>query len=308
MRRLVNAFRFAARDFSADDALTLAAALAFYAALSLAPFLLLLVWALGFLGHETGQAVIAQVQEQTGAGAGGAVKLILESARQPGVHTLAGIVTFVLLLFSATGVFVHLQHSLNRIWDVQARAGGLRAWLRKRLWSLLLMIIIGVLLLASVGLSAVAAAMFGSWHFVQIGISVVVYVVLFSVMFRFLPDARTEWRDVWLGTAVTAILFAAGNLLIGLYLGRSSVTSSYGAAGSLVALLLWVYYSAVILFFGAELTQAWVRASGRQIVPSEHGQPAEPECPPERRPERRPPDEPRGRPAPASGKAVSSQL
>ncbi len=274
IRRFFGIFKQAALDFSDDDCMTKAGALAFYGALSLAPLLLLLVWAAGFLGPEGQGAVVRQVVAQTGEQAGGIVRSILRHAQQPQARKVAGIVSFATLLFSATGVFAQLQSSLNRIWNVQAKSA-VRDWLRKRLLSLGLIVVMGMLLLVSIGLSAVLVAMFGSWSRVQIAVSLVVYSVLFALMDRFLPDAEVSWRDVWLGAVITAVLFAGGNLLIGMYLGRSGVTSSYGAAGSLIALLLWVYYSALILFYGAELTAAWARAAGRGIVPDRAAVPLE---------------------------------
>jgi membrane protein len=138
---------------------------------------------------------------------------------------------------------------------------------------------VGFLLIVSLAVSAVLAALLHTMAVVHAGVSLLVLVALFALPFKFLPDVKIAWRDVWAGAVVTALLFTLGKLLIGLYLGRSSVGSTYGAAGSLIVMLLWVYYSALIFFFGAELTQVWAHASGRGIVPDEHAQPAEPQLP-----------------------------
>ncbi len=277
-------FKQAGKDFVDDDAMTMSGAVAFYAALSLAPLLLVLVWALAFLGPHAQEQIMQQVVRQMGDQAGGAVSQILARAKQPRARSIAGVISILTLLFSATGVFAQVQYSLNRIWDVEGRSA-VREWVRKRLLSLGLIIVIGILLLVAIGLSAAFAAMFGSWFVVPVLVALVVDAILFALIFRYFPDAEVSWRDVWVGAIATAILFAIGNFLIGLYLGRSGLSSMYGAAGSLIALLIWVYYSGIIFFYGAEVTQAWARAAGRRIVaepgaePTGKGRATEPQRP-----------------------------
>lgn len=196
---------------------------------------------------------------------------------------MIGIVT---LIIGATGVFAQLQYSLNRIWDVQAKPGaGIWEWIRKRFLSLGMVVGIAFVLLVSLVISAVLSAVLGHfsgdagqtvlWRTVELAVSVIVSFLLFAIMFKVLPDVKIRWRDVMLGTLITAVLFAIGKYLIGLYIGKSGTESAFGAAGSLMVMLLWVYYSALILFLGAELTQTLARSRGRQIEPSEHAVPIE---------------------------------
>jgi membrane protein len=195
---------------------------------------------------------------------------------------LATVAAAVTALFGATGVFVQLQSSLNHIWNVEAKPGrGILGFVLTRLASFGMILGIGFLLLVSLvvsaGLSAVdsylgsvmpgAATLFKVLNF---GVSFVLITLLFAMIFRFLPDVKIAWRDVWLGAVATSLLFTIGKALIGLYLGHSSAASVFGAAGSLAIVLLWIYYSTQILFFGAELTQVYARRYGSQIVPDEN--------------------------------------
>jgi membrane protein len=182
------------------------------------------------------------------------------------------------LILGATGVFAQMQDALNTIWEVKPKpGGGVKAFLKKRLVGFGIVLLIGVLLLALIALSAVLSAIgsrFGNLNILyQVGneaISFGVIAVLFAVIFKYLPDAKVEWRDVWMGAILTALLFSIGKYLIGLYMGRSSVGSVYGAAGSLVVLLIWIYYSAQIMFFGAEFTQVFARRRGTLVQPADN--------------------------------------
>jgi membrane protein len=261
--------------FGQDDAMMLAAALAFYSALSFAPLLLIALWVAGLLGPETQAQVVDAFRQAVGPEAGAVIDAILRNAeREAGFGSVAGWVGLVALAFSATGVFAQLQVAMNRVWDVRAKAGGIGAWLRKRVLSLGMVLAILFLLLVSLVIStAVQLAFSGggaAWQALSFGVSLLLYVLLFASIFKVLPDVQIAWRNVWIGALLTALLFAVGKWAIGLYLGQGSVGSAYGAAGSLLVLLVWVYYSGVILFLGAELTQVIARRRGVEIVPDAH--------------------------------------
>jgi membrane protein len=180
----------------------------------------------------------------------------------------------------ATGVFNELQDSLNTIWEVKTKPGrGVKNIIRKRLLSFAMILVIGFLLLASLVVSAVLAAVVNYfsgvlpgigflWQILSFFISFAIATIMFGLIFKVLPDVRLAWSDVLIGASLTSLLFSLGNFLLGKYLGSSSFDSAYGAAGSLVVLLIWVYYTAQILFFGAEFTQVYARKYGRRIVPN----------------------------------------
>jgi membrane protein len=279
-------FTDAGKSFMRDDAFTLAGSLAFYAALSLAPLVVLLLWAASWLGPDTRQRMLEQLQQTAGGAEGGeGITMIVENAQQqPGLGTFAGIISLVMLAFAATGAFAQLQHIMNLIWDVKAKPGqGVSGVLRRRLLALLLIVALGVLLIASIVFSAIVSGVISQmadaapggqvvWTVLNFLAPLVVFIPMFAVIFKYLPDVQIAWRDVWIGAVVTGIMFEVGNQLIGLYLAYGGATSAYGAAGSLIALLLWAYYSSLILFFGAELTQVWARMSGRRIEPAENAE------------------------------------
>jgi membrane protein len=268
----------AVADFSSDDAMSLAAALAFYGALSLAPLLLIFLAVTSLLGPDIQEQMIQQIQSVVGERAGSVIgEIVQRGGQQRATGWISALVGFAALLLSATGAFGQMQHSLNRIWDVRPKSGGVRMWLRKRLLSLLLMLGIGLVLLLSLGLSAVLNWMFAgtgsyTWQIVNAAGMLVIYTLLFALIYKVLPDVEISWRDVWAGAIITGVLFEVGRFLIGLYLGRSSVASPYGAAGSLIVILLWIYYASVIFFFGAELTQTWATFHGRRLRPEAYAE------------------------------------
>ena len=195
---------------------------------------------------------------------------------------MATVIGLVTLVFGATGVFVQLQVSLNAIWGVQQKPGrAIVLFIRDRVLSFSLILVVGFLLLVSLILTA-AIAFVGTWfggmvpgiealiQLLNSLLSFAVTVLLFAMIFKFLPDAKIAWRDVWVGAVVTAALFTLGKFALGLYLGKSGVSSSYGASGSLIVLLLWVYYSSLILFFGAELTRVYANRFGARVVPADN--------------------------------------
>ena len=286
------ALKEAFTDFLADDSLTQAAAVAYYTALSFAPLLVLTTLIVGtLLGESTKQRVVEEVQALMGPGVGESVEQVmqaeegdkrggqqLDKVKSGGFGTLTGIIGIIALVYSASGVFAQLQAALNKIWDVEAKPGeGVLGYLRKRFLSVGIVFAILFLLLASLAVSTVLNAVVGGdgigWRILNFGVSLVVYVALFALIFKYLPDVTIPWKAVIFGACVTAVLFAVGKWAIGLYLARGDVGGSYGGAGSVVVLLVWVYYSAVILFLGAELTQVWAKYSGLRIEPDKHAQP-----------------------------------
>jgi membrane protein len=272
-------------EFVDDDCATLAAALAYYTALGLSPMLVLLLWLATFAGEDMQQRMVAELQGLVGPQGGQALKAVVDNAdATPALGTFAGIVSLVTLLFSVSGVFGQLQAALNRMWDVKAApvtANGNWLWIQKRLLSLGAFLSVGFLLVVSLAVTAVVEGwterfrqgLPGTalvWELVTFGVSLVVSAVLFALMFMVLPDVKLGWRDTAVGGAATAILFSIGRWAIGLYLGRSSVGSAYGAAGSLVVVLVWVYYASLVVFLGAELTQVLARRRGRHVQPEAH--------------------------------------
>ncbi len=270
--------RRVASDFLADDVLTLSAALAFYTLLSFAPLLVLGVWASSSLAPGAQDAMLGQIQSLAGDDARLAAQAVVDSAnKRPSLGSIAGIVGIVTSLVGATTVFAQLQASLNHIWGIKAKpTNAIWGWLRRRVLSMGVILAIAFVLAASLLLSTALGAVLTRtgplWDIVNQAVTAVVFGVLFALLFRYLPDARLRWRHAVLGGVVTAILFAIGKWLIGFYLARGDVGGAYGAAGSLVVLLVWVYYSGAIFFFGAELVQAWLALTGEWIEPAAHAE------------------------------------
>lgn len=284
-----NSFSLLKQTFSEwleDKAPQLGAALAYYTVFSLAPLILVLLAIVGLLFHNDPGGAWNKITEQMSAfldkGAVDMVRNIAEKASQPSKGVLATIIGVLLALFGASGVFGQLQDALNTVWGVKAKpGGGIWGFLRSRFLSFAMVGGICFILLVSLALESVLK---GFSHWVQaflpggIVLALIVYwifdlgivILLFGIIFKYLPDAEIRWRDVWIGAVMTAILFAIGKWALGLYLGSGSAASAYGAASSLITLLLWVYYSAQILLFGAEFTQVYASAAGRGIKPAEY--------------------------------------
>ncbi len=261
-------------DFIKDDAFTLAAALAFYAMLSLAPLLVLTLTVLGFLGNATQERIIEQAQSLVGPEAGQGVELLLKNAKAQRVEaTASAVIGLAIVVISATTVFAQLQYSLNRIFNVRTKRGAISGWFYKRFMSLLMVFGIGLVIVASVvASSAVAMVFHGKGPVAQIInllVSLLVFTLIFIIMFQVLPDVKITWRDTVVGGTISGILFVLGQYAIGSYLASGGRGSVYGAAGALVILLLWIFYSSLILFFGAELTQAYAYCVGKEIGPNE---------------------------------------
>ena len=284
---MLSLFKDTFTHWQQDKAPMLAASLAYYTIFSLTPILIISIAVANFfLNSGNVQAdIIAQAQTAFGPEVAETVRdLLAERSANTGSNILATLVGVLLLIVGATGVFGQLQTALNTIWGVKPnpkKVGWMRMiWVRLR--SLGMILVIGFILIVSTAASAFVSgleefvgnsripATEGLWQSVNVIVSFAIITALFALIFKILPDAIVRWRDVWLGAAVTALLFTVGKFLIGLYLANSGVTSAYGAAGSLVLLLLWVYYSAQILLLGAEFTQAYAKKYGAGIKPNEN--------------------------------------
>jgi membrane protein len=279
-----------ASEWMEDDAPTLGAALAYYTVFSLAPLMTIAIAIAGlFFGKEAAQGqIFDELRVLLGEEGGKAVEEMVQSARaQPTAGLVATIISVIVLLFGASGVFGQLQASLNTIWGVKPKPGrGVLAMIQDRLLSFGFTLVVGFLLLVSLLLTA-GIALVADWvgglmpgsetlaQLLNVVFSLAMITLLFAMIFKFLPDAKIAWRDVWIGAFLTALLFTIGKFALGLYLGKSGVASSYGAAGSLIVLLLWVYYSSQILFFGAEFTQVYANRFGSRVAPADNAVPVQ---------------------------------
>lgn len=267
-----------------DFAPSMGAALAYYTIFSLAPMLVIVIAIAGFFfGHEAAQGeIVEQLHGLVGDTAAAAVEALLKSASRPGQGLIAASIGIVTLLIGASAVFAELQSALDRIWKVQTKKkGGLRGLVFKRLLSFGMVLGLGFMLLVSLILSAALAAfakwwsgMLGGWTIVlealNFLVSFGVVTGLFAMIYKFMPSIRIPWRDVWVGALVTALLFTIGKSAIGVYLGTTNMASGFGAAGSLVVLLAWIYYSAQIFLLGAEFTWAYAQLHGSQSSKTIH--------------------------------------
>jgi len=281
-----------------DYAPSMGAALAYYTLFSIAPLLLIVIGLAGLIfgGEAARGEIFYQLRGLMGDEGAAAVERLLQAADKPEGGTIATITGFAMLLLGAMTVFGELQNALDRIWRAPARKKASGWWnlLRSRLLSFGMILGIAFLLMVSLVMSAALSALgkfwgpaVGGWetiaHLVDVGVSFCIVTVLFAMIYKLIPRVRIRWRDVWVGAAVTAALFAVGKLLIGLYLGKSSVASAFGAAGSLVVMMVWVYYSAQIFLLGAEFT--WVYAHtfgsrrGERRPRPEDSAPVEPRSP-----------------------------
>jgi len=284
-----NAFDLLKQTFNEwlqDKAPQLGAALAYYTVFSLAPLILVLLSIVGVIFRDDPAGAWERITQQMSyfldQSAVQVVQNIAQKASQPGKSTIATIIGVGLAIFGASGVFGQLQDALNTIWGVKAKpASSIWTFLRARFLSFAMVAGVCFLLLVSL---AIEALLKGFSHYIQsalpggIVIAITVYLVfdfavvvlLFAMIFKFLPDVEIQWRDVWIGAVMTALLFGIGKWLLGLYLGSGAASSAYGAASSLITLLLWVYYSSQILLFGGEFTQVYAARGGRAFKPSEY--------------------------------------
>lgn len=269
-------------EWMAQDVPRLGASLAFYTIFAIAPlFVIVLAIAGLWFGEEAARReLFNEVSGLVGSEGREAIEALVSAANQPKAGAWATVAALATLFIGVTGVFVELQDALNTVWGVRRLPGrGFHRFVKDRLLSFALVVGMGFLLLVSLVLSAGLSA-FGKfldgllpaqeviWQGVNFTVSFGVITVLFALVFKVLPDVKIAWRDVWIGAVITALLFNLGKLLIGLYLGRSGITSAYGAAGSLVVILMWVYYSSQILFFGAKFTQVYANEYGARLEPT----------------------------------------
>jgi len=276
----------AGQSWIKDNAARLGAALSYYTIFALPPLFVIIIFIRSLWLEE--RAVRSGLLEEVGGLIGKqgaqAIQSTLSATNPQSTGLMASIIAIGTLILTATGLFIELQNDLNTIWGVEAKPGqGIWGFIKNRLLSFAMVVGIGFLLLVSLVVSAALAAIgkyFAAlapglnflWTLVNWVVSFGVITVLFAMIFKVLPDVRIAWRDVWIGAGLTSLLFTAGKTLLGLYLGRNSTVTAYGAAGSLVLILLWVYYSAQILFFGAEFTRAFANRFGVHLRPKAHAQ------------------------------------
>jgi len=271
-REAVRLARLAYAAWVDDAAPSMGAALAYYALFSLAPLLLIVVAVAGFVFGDS--AVRGELFEGLasliGPDGARAVEALLASAARPATSLLALTIGAVTLFLGASTVFGELQNALDRVWRAPGAHEGLKGILRKRLAAFGMILGIAFLMMVSLALSALISALGSFWgaHFIDLVLSFALSTLLFAMIYKLIPRVRLRWRDMWTGAAVTAALFALGKVLIGFYLGRASVASVFGAAGSLVAVMVWVYYSAQVFLFGAEITKVYTQAAPQPLAPA----------------------------------------
>lgn len=273
------------KDWSDDDAPGHAAAVAYYALFSLAPLLLVALAIAGFFFDQAAarEQMLTTTRELLGPeGAEGVGALLQNASDRVGGGLVAGAIGLVVLLFGASTVFAHLKRALNDVWEVKERSDiGFLRKVKERLLSVGMVLGFGFLLLVSLLMGALLSAGFGfvkglipgselAWGVAQAIVGVAVSTVVFAALFKVLPNVKIAWRQVATGAFATAVLFEIGRVLIGLYLGRSAFSSSFGAAGSVIVVLAWLYYAGLIFFFGAELTQVLARRHGEPVEPDEY--------------------------------------
>lgn len=275
------------KEWNEDKASRLAAALAYYTIFSIGPLILVMIAIAGLVfGEQAARGELeGQIEGAVGPQVAQTIQGILESLNQKESGIIATVVGVVTLILGAVGLFGQLQGSLNTIWEVQPKQGrGIMGMMKDRLIAFSMVLLIGLLLVASLLVTAALALISSQlaylvppglgfvWQLLNFLVAFALTVVLFALIYKVLPDVKIAWRDIWLGAAFTALLFAIGRLALGLYLGSGSVGSAYGAAGSLVVLLVWIYYSAQILFFGAEFTQVYANRYGSRVAPKDYAE------------------------------------
>ena len=270
-----------------DEPFLLASSLSYYTLFSLTPLLVIAIALAGFVfGQEAAQnQIVETIGGMIGPESAQAIQGMIENAsNKPKTGIISTVLATVTLLIGAGGVVGQLQDSLNKIWGVEPKSGqGIWVFIRQRFISFAMVLAVGFLLLVSLVVTALLTAfsqfvgsLIGGAEFVghvlDIVISFAFVTLLFAMIYKFVPDVQIQWKDVWIGAALTSILFTIGKFVIGLYLGSSGVTSAYGAAGSLITILLWVFYSSLIFLLGAEFTQGYASTYGSGVVPAEHAE------------------------------------
>lgn len=273
LSQLIIALRKTVKGVANDALLTRAAAIAFYAALSFAPLIVLLLWVLAALRPEWQQQLTDGMSAMLGEKASGAITLVVQNAKsKPTLGNVAGGIGLLITVFSASVVFAQLQQSLNAIWGVEAKPGKfVTGWLWARARAIGLLIGFTFLLIVSFVVSALIRIFVPAdslaWTIAEWIVSLLVFVAAFGAMYRVLPDVRIAWADAWRGALLTTLLFIAGKYAIDLYIQNASVGGAYGPAGALVVLLIWVYYASTIVLVGAELTYGLSAARGKRVEP-----------------------------------------
>src|SRR3954463_7631667 len=285
VRSVLGLFKTAAKDFSADAAPRLGASLAYYTIFSLSPLLIIVIAIAGFLmgpDNNAGKMIHDQIAGMVGPQSAETIQSMMNRPGMEKQSLISSIMAVITLLLGSTGMFIELQAALNIVWDVKQQPGtGIWGFIKHRLLSFAMVFTIGFLLLVSLVLTAAISALGGMmsrWmpnmeamsQILNFVASFGIITVLFVCIFKFMPDVRIPWKTVWVGAAFTSLLFAIGKFGLGMYLGKNTASNAFGPAKSLVILLLWVYYSAQIMFFGAELTQAYAKLSGVKVEPKEH--------------------------------------
>ncbi len=282
MKDFVGLFKDIFESWNKDKVPQMSAALAYYTIFSIGQLLFIVIALVGLIfGQQAVQGqIFGQVQGLLGAQGAQFVQAAVQSAYNPRASLIAGGIGIVTLILGALGVFGQLQDSLNTIWEVQLKpSAGWRGMLQQRLLSFTMLLGIGFLLLVSLVISAALSALvtfMGSYlpmspsvvEGINFFFSLIVITILFAFIFKYLPDAEISWRNVWIGAALTALLFTIGRFAIGFYIGNGRIGTAYGAAGSVIIVLVWVYYASLILFLGAEFTKAFATHYGRGIVPA----------------------------------------
>lgn len=286
LRKIARLFRETFKEWQEDNAARIAAALAYYAVFSISPLLVIAIAIAGtFFGQQTAQDQITeQLTALVGKDGVQPVLMALDNISQPEIRGVASLISVGVLLLGASGFFAQLQDALNTVWKVKPQPGqGIWIFVRKRVSSFLMVLAIGFLLILSLVLSAVVSTLSKYqadylpgwailWENLDFVVSLGLMTFIFGLMFKYVPDAKIAWKDVFVGSVITAVLFLFGKFLLGVYLSKGSLGSAYGAAGSLIVLLAWIYYSAQIILFGAEFTQVYTRIYGSKIRPSKHSQ------------------------------------
>ncbi len=273
-------------EWQKDKASLLAAALAYYTVFSVTPLLVIAIAIAGAVfGQDTARSeILEQMNTLVGEQGAQVIETTLANANQPQLGNIASIISVIVLLIGASGVFAQLQEALNTVWNVKAKPNaGIKGFIRKRLLSFAMVMAIGFLLIVSLMISAILSGIgkleidllpgfIPFWQVLHSGLSFCLISLLFALIYYYLPDVEIHWKDVWVGAIITALLFTLGKSVIVSYLGSGSLGSTYGAAGSLIVFLAWVFYSALILLFGAVFTQVYARKYGKQIRPNSHSE------------------------------------
>jgi membrane protein len=277
-RTLLHLTKMTAKEWMDDNVPRLGAALSYYTVFSIAPLAIIAITIAGLVFNNAQGQVMNEIKGLVGENGSEAIGSMMEAAQKPDRSVVATALGFVTLLFGAAGVFIQMKDAMNTVWNVEPdKNGGIVKFIRKYFVSFSMVLGIGFLLLVSLILTA-GLAFLGTYleqyipglkpvmELVNFVVSFAVITVLFAMLFKFLPDTQIEWSDVWVGAALTSLLFTVGKFLLGFYFAKSHIASAYGAVGSLVLILLWVYYSSQILFFGAEFTQVFSKYHGSRFT------------------------------------------